>query len=173
MALLEILQYPDPVLKKVSEPVSEITGEIKTLIQDMLETLYDAPGIGLAAPQVGRLKRVIVLDLDYRSADMRKPTVLINPEIISCEGEIFFEEACLSVPEYSAEVARSEKVKVRAFNEKAEEVIISGEGLLSVALQHEIDHLNGILFVDRLGLVKRDIFKRKFRKNAKNRVAAI
>jgi len=173
VALREILQYPDPLLKKVSEPVSEINEEITSLIHDMLETMYDAPGIGLAAPQVGQSKRVIVLDLDSRSVEMRKPIVLVNPEIISQEGEIVFEEACLSVPDYSAEVARSEKVKVRALNERSEEVEIAGEGLLSVALQHEIDHLNGVLFVDRLGLVKRDIFKRKFRKNARKRVAAI
>ena len=173
MALLEILTYPDPALKQVSEHVEEINSDVTALIQDMLETMYEAPGIGLAAPQVGQLKRVVVLDLDYRSGEERKPIVLVNPEIVFSEGEILFEEACLSVPEYSAEVKRSEKVKVKGLNEKGEDVEIEGEGLLSVALQHEIDHLDGILFVDRLGLVKRDIFKRKFKKSMKNKVAAI
>lgn len=173
MALLEILTYPDPILKQVSEPVEEINSDVTALIQDLLETMYEAPGIGLAAPQVGQLKRVVVLDLDYRSGEERKPIVLVNPEIVFSEGEILFEEACLSVPEYSAEVKRSEKVKVKGLNEKGEDVEIEGEGLLSVALQHEIDHLDGILFVDRLGLVKRDIFKRKFKKSMKNKVAAI
>ena len=169
----EILTYPDPILKQVSESVEEINSDILELVQDMLETMYEAPGIGLAAPQVGQLKRVIVLDLDYRSGEERKPIVLVNPEILSKEGEILFEEACLSVPEYSAEVKRFEKIKVKGLNEKGEDVEIEGEGLLSVALQHEIDHLDGILFIDRLGLVKRDIFKRKFRKSMKNKVAAI
>ncbi|MBE9502911.1 MAG: peptide deformylase [Proteobacteria bacterium] len=173
MAQREILTYPDPILKQVSEPVEEINSEVTALIQDMLATMYEAPGIGLAAPQVSELKRVIVLDLDYRAGEERKPIVLVNPEIVSSEGEILFEEACLSVPEYSAEVKRFAKVKVKGLNEKAEEVEIEGEGLLSVALQHEIDHLDGILFVDRLGLVKRDIFKRKFRKSIKNKVEAI
>ena len=173
MALLEILTYPDPILKQVSEPVEEINSDVTALIQDLLETMYEAPGIGLAAPQVGQLKRVVVLDLDYRSGEERKPIVLVNPEIVFSEGEILFEEACLSVPEYSAEVKRFEKIKVKGLNEKGEDVEIEGEGLLSVALQHEIDHLDGILFIDRLGLVKRDIFKRKFRKSMKNKVAAI
>ena len=171
MAVLEILEYPNPELKKVSETVSKIDEETKTLIADMLETMYDAPGVGLAAPQVGHLKRIIVIDISEKDDESEGPIVLINPEIISCEGKILFEEGCLSVPEYTADVSRYAKVAVKGLNENSEEVIIEDDGLLSVVLQHEIDHLDGILFVDKLGLIKRDIFKRKYKKMLKKRAA--
>lgn len=173
MALLEILEYPNPELKKISEPLSEINEETKKIIADMLETMYDAPGVGLAAPQVGHLERIIVIDISEKDEEANGPIVLINPEITSCEGKILFEEGCLSVPEYTADVSRYAKVTVKALNENSEEVIIEDDGLLSVVLQHEIDHLDGILFVDKLGLIKRDIFKRKFKKMLKNRAVNV
>ena len=171
MAILNILTYPDPELKKISEPVEKIDDAITTLIDDMFETMYDAPGIGLAAPQVGVLKRVIVLDIGERDGEQGAPLALINPEIISSTGETTFEEGCLSVPEFTADVVRAEKVKIKGMNRKGEPIEIEADGLLAIALQHEIDHLDGILFVDRLGSVKRDIFKRKFKKALKQQKA--
>ncbi len=167
MAILNILTYPDPELKKISEPVEEVDENIKTLIDDMFETMYDAPGIGLAAPQVGVLKRVIVLDIGERDGGQGARLALVNPEIISSAGETTFEEGCLSVPEFTADVVRAAEVKVIGMNRKGESVEIEAGGLMAIALQHEIDHLDGILFVDRLGLVKRDIFKRKVKKMLK------
>lgn len=169
MAILNILTYPDPELKKTSEPVEEVDENITSLIDNMFKTMYDAPGIGLAAPQVGVLKRVIVLDIGARGNGEAKPMALINPEIISSKGETSFEEGCLSVPEFTADVTRPEEVKVKGINQKGETVEIECDGLLAIVLQHEIDHLNGILFIDRLGSVKRDIFKRKFKKILKQR----
>ena len=163
MAILEILEYPNPELKKISEPVEEVNEEIKTLVASMLETMYAAPGIGLAAPQVGVLKQVIVLDIDYREGE-GNPIALINPKITESSGTTTFEEGCLSVPDYTAEVERFENITVKGLNEKGEEVELQCDGLLAIAIQHEIDHLKGILFIDRLGNVKRDIFKRKFKK---------
>lgn len=167
MAILDILTYPDPELKKISEPVDKVDENIITLIDNMFETMYAAPGIGLAAPQVGVLKRIIVLDIGERDGGQGAPLALINPEIVSSEGETTFEEGCLSVPEYTADVVRAKEVKIKGIDRKGEAVEIDADGLLSIALQHEIDHLNGILFVDRLGLVKRDIFKRKVKKMLK------
>lgn len=163
MAILEILEYPSPELKKVSQPVDEIDKEIKNLISDMFETMYNAPGIGLAAPQVGILKRVIIVDIEYKQGE-GNPIALINPEIIKSSGETTFEEGCLSVPDFTADVERYEEITVAGLNENGEEVELQCDGLLAIALQHEIDHLNGILFVDRIGNVKKDIFRRKFRK---------
>ena len=167
MAILDILTYPNPELKKISEPVKEVDESVKTLIDDMFETMYAAPGIGLAAPQVGALKRVIVLDIGERDGGQGARLALVNPEIISSAGETTFEEGCLSVPEFTADVVRAEEVKIKGMNRSGESVEIEADGLLAIVLQHEIDHLNGILFVDRLGLVKRDIFKRKFKKALK------
>lgn len=172
MAILEIFEYPNPELKKVSEPVEEVDLEIKTLISDMFETMYNAPGIGLAAPQVGVLKRVIVVDIEYRQGE-GNPIALINPEIVESSGETTFEEGCLSVPEFTAEVDRFEEVTVTGLNEKGEEIELKCDGLMAIALQHEIDHLNGILFVDRIGNVKRDIFKRKFKKLSRKGKASL
>ena len=167
MAILDILTYPDPELKKISEPVDKVDENIITLIDNMFETMYAAPGIGLAAPQVGVLKRIIVLDIGERDGEQCAPLALINPEIVSSEGETTFEEGCLSVPEYTADVVRAKEVKIKGIDRKGKTVEIDADGLLSIALQHEIDHLNGILFVDRLGLVKRDMFKRKVKKMLK------
>ena len=173
MALLEILTYPNPKLKEISQPVEKVDDEIKTLVKNMLETMYAAPGVGLAAPQVGVLKRVMVLDIEYRSEEAGNPIAVINPEIVSMEGTTTFEEGCLSVPEFTAEVKRFSNVTVKGLDENGEEITIEADGLLAIVLQHEIDHLNGILFVDKLGMIKRDIFRRKYKKMLKEKAATI
>lgn len=167
MSILNILRYPDPILKKKSEPVTEITQEIQRLIDDMAETMYAAPGVGLAAPQVGRSVRVIVIDVNSKEEQKRDLISIINPEIIERSGEIDWEEGCLSIPDYSADVKRAERVIVSGLDREGKKKIIVGEELLSVVLQHEIDHLDGMLFIDRLGPIKRDLVKRKLRKQTK------
>ncbi len=167
MAILNILKYPDPVLKKKAEPVPEVTGDIHRLIDDMAETMYAAPGIGLAAPQIGRSVRVIVIDINSKEEGKGGLISLINPDIIEHSGDIAWEEGCLSVPDYSADVRRFERVVVKGLDRNGREKIVVGEGLLSIALQHEIDHINGILFIDRLGPIRRDLIKRKLRKQAR------
>ena len=141
-------------LQKKAKPVQDIDTSIKKLIEDMTETMYQAPGIGLAATQVGRPVRIIVFDLNPRE-EGRNPSCLINPEIFEAEGEQTLEEGCLSVPEYFAEVKRNSKVKARGLDAKGKTVEICGEGVLATVLQHEIDHLDGILFLDRVGPLKR------------------
>jgi len=163
MAILEILKYPDPTLKEVSVPVRAVTGETVQLIQSMVETMYAAPGVGLAAPQVGVLQRIIVLDVDYENPG-RNLVKLINPEVRHAEGEVLWEEGCLSVLDFTAEVKRAARVEVVGLNEKESEVRLEGDGLLAVALQHEIDHLDGKLFIDRISRLKRDLYSRRLKK---------
>jgi len=167
MSILNIIKYPDPILKKKSEPVREITQEIQRLIDEMAETMYAAPGIGLAAPQVGRCIRVIVIDVNSKEEQKRDLISLINPEIIERSGDIAWEEGCLSIPDYSADVKRAERVVVSGLDRDGKKRVIVGEELLSIVLQHEIDHLDGMLFIDRLGPIKRDLVKRRLRKQAK------
>lgn len=143
MAVRNIRTLEDEILRKKSRKVEEINDRIKVLIKDMFETMYKADGVGLAAPQVGILKRVVVIDVGT------DPISLINPEIIESQGEYLDEEGCLSIPGQQGKVLRPEKVKVKALNEEGEEIIIEGEGLLARALCHEIDHLDGILFIDK------------------------
>jgi peptide deformylase len=163
MAILEILKYPDPRLSRVAQPVKNINGAVVQLINDMLETMYAAPGVGLAANQVGALDRVIVLDVDHENPQ-KKVYKLINPTIVGSEGEILWEEGCLSVVDFTAEVRRAARLAVVAFDENEKEVNIEAEGLLAVALQHEIDHLDGKLFIDRISRLKRDLYTRKRKK---------
>lgn len=144
MALRNIRKYGDDLLRKKSRKVENINDRIVTLLDDMAETMYDADGVGLAAPQVGVLKRVVVIDVGEGILK------LVNPEIISTEGSYIDEEGCLSVPGEQGKVERPYKVKVKALNEKGEEIIVEGEELLARALCHEIDHLEGILFVDKI-----------------------
>lgn len=167
MSILNILKYPDPVLKRKAEPVAEITDEIRRLIDDMAETMYEAPGVGLAAPQVGMSVRVIVIDANSKEEEKRELISMINPEIIEQFGETVWEEGCLSVPDYTADVKRAERVVVKGLDRNGKEQVIAGEGLLSIVFQHEIDHLNGVLFIDRLGLIKRDLIRRKLKKLAR------
>lgn len=167
MAVLEILKYPDPLLKKKALPVGTIDEGVEGLINNMVETMYAAKGIGLAANQVGVDKRIIVLDVPEENGSGKNLIVLINPEIVVSEGKTTYEEGCLSLPGFTAEVKRFLKVRVRGLDRWGKDVEIDGEGLLAIALQHEIDHLEGILFIDRLSRLKRDIIKRKIAKTLK------
>ncbi len=163
MAILRILHYPEPVLAKKAVPVAAVNDEIKKLAADMAETMYAAPGVGLAAPQVGISQRLIVLDCAGKD---EPPNLIaaINPEIIASEGECFEEEGCLSVPAFYARVKRSETVKVRYRDLENREVEMETDGLLAIAFQHEIDHLDGVLFVDHLSSLKKSMFKKKYKK---------
>lgn len=163
MALLEILKYPDPRLSKVARPVSNVTDATVQLISDMLETMYAAPGVGLAATQVGVLQRIVVLDVDHENP-RTNVYKLVNPFITHSEGQLVWEEGCLSVVDFTAEVRRAEHVQVVALDEHGKERRIEAEGLLAVALQHEIDHLDGKLFIDRISRLKRDLYTRRRRK---------
>ena len=163
MAIREILKYPHPVLKGRSREVDQIDGELKSLIQDMTETMYDAGGVGLAAPQVGISRRVIVVDVS--PIDPQQTLfVMINPEIVLEEGDVDHEEGCLSVPDCLENVKRKEKIQVRGISPEGRKVEISGEGILAFALQHEIDHLNGVLILDKVSPLKRDVYRRKVKK---------
>lgn len=173
MAVIEILKYPDPFLKKKTVSVKVIDGVIKKLINDMVETMYFARGIGLAANQVGIEKRVIVLDVpdedereNYKKG--KNLIVIINPEIIEWDGEIKYEEGCLSIPDFTAEVWRFERVKVRGFDANGKTIEIDADGLFAIALQHEVDHLDGMLFIDRLSRLKREFIKKKILKTIEN-----
>ena len=167
MALLPILTAPDPRLKKKAKPVERIDDGVRQLLADMLETMYAAPGIGLAAPQVGVGLRAIVLDV-AREGEPKAPMKLVNPEIVwASEDDATYEEGCLSVPEHYAEVVRPRAVKVRYRDETGAERAIEAEGLLATCLQHEIDHLDGILFIDHLTALKRNIILRKLLKAKK------
>jgi len=168
MALLKILHYPEPLLKQKSQPVTEFDAELRQLAEDMAETMYDAPGVGLAAPQVGMLKRLIIMDCSTgeEPADL---IAAVNPEIIASEGESLEEEGCLSVPGFWASVKRAEKVTMRYQDVEGTVHQRTAEGLLGICMQHEIDHLEGILFVDRLSPLKRSLFKKKYLKMLKER----
>lgn len=162
--IMGIYKYPHPVLRDKAEPVKNIDQEIQELIDSMAETMYSAGGIGLAANQVGVLKRVIVFDV-RDSEGKRNLNVLINPEIVKCEGEIIHDEACLSVIDYSAEVKRSAMVRVKGVNRDGKPITIDAENnLLAICLQHEIDHLNGVLFIDHLSQLKRSLYRRRINK---------
>ncbi|MHC1729020.1 MAG: peptide deformylase [Syntrophobacteraceae bacterium] len=166
MALLPICTYPDAVLRRKAECVKNIDTEIHRLIDDMIETMYDAPGIGLAANQVGCPVRVLVIDLQREDCEYGLIT-LINPELLSARGEATHEEGCLSVPEFYSNVKRHEEVVVCGLDREGNRIDISAEGLLAIALQHEMDHLDGKLFIDRISPVVRDIFKRRWKKKLK------
>lgn len=163
MAVLEILKYPHPLLKKRSKEVDRIDGEVKKLIQDMVETMYDTNGIGLAACQVGIPQRIIVVDVGPIDPN-QSFFAMINPEIISEEGEIEHEEGCLSVPDCLEKIKRQEKIHVIGISLEGKEMEVSGEGILAFALQHEIDHLNGVLILDRISRLKREIYRNKLKK---------
>lgn len=165
MAILEILHYPDPRLRNKAEPVTQVDADIRQLVKDMFETMYDAPGIGLASIQVNVPKRVIVVDV---SENHDQPVCLINPEIIEKEGEETMDEGCLSVPGFYETVQRAEKIRVRALNEQGESFELDADGLLAVCIQHEIDHLDGKLFVDYISPLKRNRIRKKLEKDTKS-----
>ncbi len=166
MAILEIKKYPEKVLKQKAKPVTAFDEELQTLIDNMIETMYAAPGVGLAAPQVGKSKRLAVIDISSRE-DKFPLIVLINPVIVTCEGEVEFEEGCLSLPEYTAKVKRAETVVVNALDREGKAMEIEATDLLAVALQHEIDHLDGMLLIDRISPIKREFFKKRYKKSQK------
>ncbi|HTZ89139.1 MAG TPA: peptide deformylase [Alloacidobacterium sp.] len=162
----KIVKYPDPVLEKRGEPVTEFDDELQKLVDDMFESMYAAKGIGLAAPQIGLSKRLTVIDLSVKEKPEEK-IVLVNPEIIHKEGKQYEEEGCLSLPEIREKVSRAAKVRVRAQNLKGEWFEMEGKELLARAFQHEIDHLDGILFFRRVSALKRDLILRQIRKMQK------
>ncbi len=171
MAILNILTYPEKSLLQPSVKVEIIDDELKKLIEDMGETMFDAPGVGLAAPQVGVNKRIIVYDSNAGNPDddgsENEFSALINPEIIASSGSIISEkEGCLSVTDYTADVKRYETVTVKALDIDGNEIEFEAEGMPAVIMQHEIDHLDGILFIDRLSLLKRTIYKKKMKKKS-------
>jgi len=163
----EIVKYPDPVLARRGETITVFDDKLKTLVEEMFESMYAAQGIGLAAPQIGLSQRLTVIDVSFKKNPDDK-IVLINPEIIAREDEQYEEEGCLSLPDIREKVKRAAKVKVRAQNVKGEWFEVEGEELLSRAFQHEIDHLDGVLFIDRLSRLKKDLVVRRIRKLIKN-----
>jgi len=165
MALREVLQFPDPRLKQVSKPIAQVDDEIRELARDMIEVMYDEPGIGLAAPQVGASIRMFVIDTEWSDDDAEQnPSVMINPEIVEREGSISWEEGCLSVPDYTATVERDAKITLRATDLDGHPIEEQAEGLRAVCIQHEIDHLDGILFIDRISRLKRSLYVKKRKK---------
>ena len=181
MAKLKIFTFPDLVLTQIAKPLNRVEKSYFKLADDMLETMYEAPGIGLAANQVGILERMIVIDTEYDYDELegsddgvirnRKPRVIFNPEIIKREGSIIFSEGCLSVPEYNADVKRAEKIKLQYTDIDGLTQTLDAEGLLAVAIQHEIDHLDGKLFIDRLSILKKEMIRKKLREERKLREA--
>ena len=164
---LKICTYPDSILRVRSKPIENIDENTQILIENMAETMYSAPGIGLAAVQVGEPIRLIVYDLSHGN-EGHKPSVLINPEIVLAEGSIIYEEACLSVLDFSADVERSAMVKVKGVDRHGNPVDIEAEGLTAICLQHEIDHLNGVLYIDHISSLKRSLYKKRLKKGLKN-----
>ena len=167
MAKKQILTIPDPLLRKVSEPVTSVNTEVKNLMDDMLETMYAAPGIGLAAVQVGVLKRIIVIDLS-KDGQKKDPLFIVNPQItFKSEELISYEEGCLSIPNQFAEVKRPSSCKVNFLDYNGKKREINADGLLATCVQHEVDHLNGVLFIDHLSKLKKDIIIKKTKKQVK------
>ena len=172
MAVLPIITAPDKRLKVKSEPVETVDAEIATLMDDMLETMYLAPGVGLAAPQIGVTKRIIVVDVS-KDADDRQPHRMANPELVWTSGELStYEEGCLSLPEHYADVERPDRIRVKYLDETNTERELEAEGLLATCIQHEMDHLEGVLFVDHLTSLKRNMILRKLQKVKKMKAAA-
>jgi peptide deformylase len=167
MTIKPLIILPDPILRQVSTPVERVDDEVLTLADDMLETMYDAPGIGLAAIQIGIPRRMLVIDV-AREGEEKQPQVFINPEIVKSSDErSVYEEGCLSIPDYYAEVERPALITVKHLGRDGQEHVLEADGLLATCLQHEIDHLNGVLFIDHISRLKRDMVIRKFTKASK------
>ena len=172
MSIRPLVILPDSKLRLISEPIKEVTNEIRRLADDMLETMYDAPGVGLAAIQIGMPLRMVTMDVS-KSEDEHQPLVLINPEIVwASEEKRVYEEGCLSIPEYYEEIERPDRVRFRYVNLQGETVEQDADGLLATCVQHEIDHLNGVLFIDYLSKLKRDRVMTKFKKAARREAGA-
>jgi len=163
MCVRKIVYYPDPILRKKTTRIQDIDDEIKTLAEDMLETMYENKGIGLAAPQIGILKKIVTVDISGPEK-RENPMVLINPEIYEKQGEVEGEEGCLSLPGFRCNVKRAEKIKVRFLDVDGKEHDISADELMSVCIQHEVDHLNGRLIIDYAGKLKRSMYEKKLKK---------
>lgn len=169
MTIKPLIILPDPILRQVSSPIETVDGAVAKLADDMLETMYDAPGIGLAAIQIGVPRRMLVLDVS-REGEEKTPLVFINPEVVaSSEARSVYEEGCLSIPDYYAEVERPATITVKHLDRKGRQQVTEADGLLATCLQHEIDHLNGVLFIDHISKLKREMVIRKFTKAAKLR----
>ena len=165
MSILPIIIYPNPLLKTVCEPVEKVTKEIQKILDDMAETMYAAPGVGLAAPQVGLKQRLLVVDATWKEEEKTKALYqLINPKIIHREGDLQWEEGCLSIPGFLLMMDRSEKVTVEALDKKGKPITIEAHGLLAVCLQHEIDHIDGKLIIDKASRLKRNLYLEKLKK---------
>jgi peptide deformylase len=174
MAIRPLVILPDAQLRQTSEPIGEITDDIRALAADMLDTMYDAPGIGLAAIQIGVPKRLVVIDLAKPPEEERKPIVLVNPEITwTSDEKRTYEEGCLSIPEYYEEVERPDRVRYRYRTLDGETVEAEADGVMATCLQHEIDHLNGVLFIDYISKLKRDRVIKKFQKAAKREAEGV
>ena len=164
MTIKPLIILPDPVLRQVSSPIAQVDDAVRRLSEDMLETMYDAPGIGLAAIQIGVAKRMLVIDL-HKEGEEKQPQIFINPEVLSVSDErSAYEEGCLSIPDYYAEVERPAKITVKYVDIAGKEQLLETEGLLATCLQHEIDHLNGVLFIDHISRLKREMVIKKFTK---------
>ncbi|MEN0115303.1 MAG: peptide deformylase [Agrobacterium cavarae] len=170
MTIKPLIILPDPLLRQQSKPVETVDSEIQRLADDMLETMYDAPGIGLAAIQIGVARRMLVIDLS-RDDEENKPQVFINPEILKVSDDVStYEEGCLSIPDYYAEVERPASLTVGYLDRDGKQQTVEADGLLATCLQHEIDHLNGVLFIDHISRLKRDMVIKKFTKLARAKV---
>ena len=164
MAVRPILTLPDNLLRQTSERIAKVDGAVRAALDDMIETMYDAPGIGLAGVQVGVMRRLVVIDV-ARKDEAPQPLFLINPEIVQASAErMIYEEGCLSIPDYYEDVERPERVRVRFLDRHGAECEMEADGLLATAIQHEIDHLDGVLFIDHISRLKRDRVLRKFEK---------
>jgi len=171
MAILPILTIPDPILRKKAKPIERVDAELRRLVDDMLATMYEAPGIGLAAPQLGILRRLIVMDPAKDDAP-KSPIVMVNPEILERSQEMrVHEEGCLSIPDFTAEIERPAKTRVSYVDPQGKKKEAELEGIWSTLVQHEIDHLNGVLFIDYLSRLKRDMVVRKFTKQKRTEKA--
>ena len=168
MTIKPLIILPDPLLRQVSKPIERVDADLKRLADDMLETMYDAPGIGLAAIQIGVPRRMLVIDVS-REGEEKQPLVFVNPEVVASTDErSVYEEGCLSIPDYYAEVERPATVTVKYLDRDGKEQTVQADGLLATCLQHEIDHLNGVLFIDHISRLKRDMVIKKFTKAAKS-----
>jgi peptide deformylase len=170
MTIKPLIILPDPLLRQVSAPIERVDAELEQLINDMLETMYEAPGIGLAAIQVGVPRRLLVIDL-AKEGEEPAPLVFINPEILKSSDErSVYEEGCLSIPDYYAEVERPASITVKAIGRDGKETVTEADGLLATCLQHEIDHLNGVLFIDHISRLKREMVIKRFTKAARQKI---
>jgi len=169
MTIKPLIILPDPILRQASKPIERVDDELKRLADDMLETMYDAPGIGLAAIQIGVPRRMLVIDVSREGED-KQPQVFINPEILKSSDErSVYEEGCLSIPDYYAEVERPATITLKYLDRDGKELTAEADGLLATCLQHEIDHLNGVLFIDHISRLKREMVIKKFTKAAKTK----